>query len=128
MKAIKKQIKREYAIPTKDVEILTGKDSTKNIAKAYESVIITEDDGSQYCMERETFHKKYDIVDTKYAMSKANEIEFLYNNTGNPITFKASWGEDITAHPNAAIVIENGTFGYAIQAEEFQETYTVIDK
>ena len=37
----------------------------------------------------------------------------------------ASWGEEITAYPNAAIVIEDGKFAYAIQEKEFAETYNI---
>ena len=34
-------------------------------------------------------------------------------------------GEEITAYPNAAIVIEDYKFAYAIQEKEFAETYNV---
>ncbi len=125
MKAIKKQIKRRYAIPAVDRMVVTAKDNTQRLAKALEDVIITEDDGSQYCMSRTTFESKYDIIDTEYAISKANEINFILNTTGKNIVFTATWGEEITACPNAAIVIENGKFGYAIQDKEFKETHDV---
>ena len=106
--------------------IVTAKDNTQRLAKALEDVIITEDDGSQYCMGRKTFESKYDIIDTEYAISKANEINFILNTTGKNIVFTATWGEEITAYPNAAIVIENDKFGYAIQEKEFKETYDLI--
>ena len=126
MKAIKKQIKRRYSIPAEDRMVVTAKDNTQRLAKAHEDVIITEDDGSQYSMSRKTFESKYVIIDTEYAISKANEIDFILNTTGKNITFTATCGEEITAYPRAAIVIENGRFGYAIQEKEFKETYDLI--
>jgi hypothetical protein len=126
MKAIKKQIKRKFRIPLEDVLIKTSKDSTQRLAKAYEDVIITEDDGSEYSMSKETFHKKYDIINSEEAISKLNKIDFVLNTTNLPIVFTASWGEEITAYPNAAIVIENSKFGYAIQEKEFAETYNIV--
>lgn len=128
MKAIKKRIERKYFIPTKDTLIITAKDNTQRLAKAGEDVIITEDDGSQYSMSRTTFNKKYDIIDTEFCISKANEIDFVLNKTDKNIVFPASWGEQITAFPGAAVVLENGTFGYAIQAKEFEETYDIQDE
>ena len=128
MKAIKKRIRRKYFIPTKDILIITAKDNTQRLAKAGEDVIITEDDGSQYSMSRTTFDKKYDIIDTEFCISKANEIDFVLNTTDKNILFPASWGEQTTAFPGAAIVLENGTFGYAIQAKEFEETYDIVDE
>lgn len=125
MKAIKKQIERKYTIPIEDRLVVTAKDNTQRLAKAYEDVIITEDDGSQYSMSRSTFNKKYDIINTDTCMSKMNEIDFVLNTTDKNIVFTASWGESITAYPGAAIVLENGTFGYAIQEKEFAETYDV---
>ena len=125
MKAIKKQIKRKYRIPLEDIVIKTSKDSTQRLAKAYEDVIIIEDDGSEYSMSKETFYKKYDVINNKEAISKANEIDFIFNTTNKEITFMASWGEEITAYPNAAIVIEDCKFAYAIQEKEFAETYNV---
>lgn len=104
--------------------MVTAKDNTQRLAKAGD-VIITEDDGSQYSMSRETFDKKYDIQDENTCISKANEIDFVLNTTDKNIVFTASWGEQITAFPGAAIVLENGTFGYAIQEKEFKETYDV---
>lgn len=124
MKAIKKRIERKYSITTEDALVVTAKDNTQRLAKAGD-VIITEDDGSQYSMSRETFDKKYDIQDGSTCISKANEIDFVLNTTDKNIVFTASWGEQITAFPGAAIVLENGTFGYAIQAKEFKETYDV---
>lgn len=126
MKAIKKQIERKYSIPTKDTLIITTKDNTQRLAKAEEDVIITEDDGSQYSMAKTTFDKKYDIIDDSTCISKSNEIDFVLNTTDKNIVFTASWGELITAFPGAAIVLENGTFGYAIQAKEFEETYSIV--
>lgn len=128
MKAIKKRIERKYFIPTKDILIITAKDNTQRLAKAGEDVIITEDDGSQYSMSKGTFDKKYDIIDTEFCISKANEIDFVLNTTDKNIVFPASWGEEITAFPGAAIVLENGTFGYAIQEKEFEETYDIQGK
>lgn len=128
MKATKKRIRRKYSIPTKDTLVITPKDETQRLAKALEDVIITEDDGSQYSMSRTTFDKKYDIIDTEFCISKANEIDFVLNTTDKNIVFPASWGEQITAFPGAAIVLENGTFGYAIQAKEFEETYDIQDE
>lgn len=125
MKAIKKRIERKYYIPTEDTLVITAKDNTQRLAKAGEDIIITEDDGSQYSMAKTTFDKKYDIIDGSTCISKANEIDFVLNTTDKNIIFKASWGEDITAYPGAAIVLENGTFGYAIQAKEFKETYNI---
>lgn len=124
MKAIKKRIERKYSITTEDTLVVTAKDNTQRLAKAGD-VIITEDDGSQYSMSRETFDKKYDIQDENTCISKANEIDFVLNTTDKNIVFTASWGEQITAFPGAAIVLENGTFGYAIQEKEFKETYDV---
>lgn len=124
MKAIKKRIERKYSITTEDTLVVTAKDNTQRLAKAGD-VIITEDDGSQYSMSRETFDKKYDIQDGSTCISKANEIDFVLNTTDKNIVFTASWGEQITAFPGAAIVLENGTFGYAIQEKEFKETYDV---
>lgn len=124
MKAIKKRIERKYSITTEDTLVVTAKDNTQRLAKAGD-VIITEDDGSQYSMSRETFDKKYDIQDGSTCISKANEIDFVLNTTDKNIIFTASWGEQITAFPGAAIVLENGTFGYAIQEKEFKETYDV---
>ena len=124
MKAIKKRIERKYSITTEDTLVVTAKDNTQRLAKAGD-VIITEDDGSQYSMSRETFDKKYDIQDENTCISKANEIDFVLNTTDKNIVFTASWGEQITAFPGAAIVLENGTFGYAIQEKEFKETYVV---
>ena len=126
MKAIKKRIQRKFSIPAEDIMIVTPKDNTQRLAKAFEDVIITEDDGSQYCMSRKTFEAKYDIIDAKTALSKSNEIDFVLNTTDKDITFTASWSEEITAYPGAAIVLENGKFGYAIQAKEFAETYDII--
>ena len=126
MRAIKKIIKRKFSIPSEDRIVITPKDNTQRLAKALEDVIITEDDGSQYCMPRKIFHNKYDIIDTETCMSKPNEIYFILNTTGKDIVFTASWGEEITAYPNAAIVIENGKLGYAIQEMEFVETYTTV--
>ena len=125
MKAIKKRIERKYTIPSVDTLVITTKDNTKRLAKALDDVIITEDDGSQYTMSRTTFDKKYDIIDTITCISKANEIDFVLNTTDKNIVFPASWGEQITAFPGAAIVLENGTFGYAIQAKELEETYDI---
>ena len=65
MKAIKKQIKRKFRIPLEDVLIKTSKDSTQRLAKAYEDVIITEDDGSEYSMSKETFHKNMMLLIVK---------------------------------------------------------------
>lgn len=124
MKAIKKRIERKYSITTEDTLVVTAKDNTQRLAKAGD-VIITEDDGSQYSISRETFDKKYDIQDGSTCISKANEIDFVLNTTDKNIVFTASWGEQITAFPGAAIVLENGTFGYAIQEKEFKETYDV---
>ena len=124
MKAIKKRIERKYSITTEDTLVITAKDNTQRLAKAGD-VIITEDDGSQYSVSRETFDKKYDIQDDSTCISKANEIDFVLNTTDKNIVFTASWGEQITAFPEAAIVLENGTFGYAIQEKEFKETYDV---
>ena len=56
MKAIKKRIERKYSITTEDTLVVTAKDNTQRLAKAGD-VIITEDDGSQYSMSRETFDK-----------------------------------------------------------------------
>ena len=106
MKAIKKRVQRKYEIPAVDTLVVTAKDNTQRLAKAGEDIIITEDD---------------DIT----CISKANEIDFVLNTTDKNIVFPASWGEQITAFPGAAIVLENGTFGYAIQAKEFEETYDV---
>ena len=128
MKAIKKRIERKYAIPVVDTLVITEKDNTRRLTKAFEDVIITEDDGSQYSMSRTTFDKKYDIIDDSTCISKANEIDFVLNTTDKNIVFPASWGEQITAFPGAAIVLENGTFGYAIQAKEFEETYDIQDE
>ena len=130
MKAIKKQITRKFRITTEDTEIFTKKDNTKNIAKAYSDIIIQEDDGSEYVMSRVDFDKRYDITSLGICMSKANEIDYILNDSKLAITFTASWGEEITAYPNAAIVIENGKFGYAIQEDDFKNTYntSVIDK
>lgn len=125
MKAIKKRIERKYSIPTEDTLVITAKDNTQRLAKALEDVIITEDDGSQYSMAKTTFDKKYDIIDDSTCISKSNEIDFVLNTTDKNIVFPASWGEQITAFPGAAIVLENGTFGYAIQEKEFKETYDV---
>lgn len=127
MKAIKKQIERKYSIPTEDTLVITAKDNTQRLAKAGD-IIITEDDGSQYSMAKTTFDKKYDIVDDNTCILKANEINFILNTTDKNIVFPASWGEQITAFPGAAIVLENGTFGYAIQAKEFEETYDIQDE
>lgn len=127
MKAIKNRIRRKYIIPAQDIMVTTPKDNTQRLAKAFEDVIISEDDGSQYSMSRKTFDSKYDIIDSETCISKANEIDFIFNDTGLDITFTSSWGEDITAYPGAAIVIENGRFGYAIQSKEFQETYYLKD-
>lgn len=124
MKAIKKRVQRKYSITTEDTLVITTKDNTQRLAKAGD-VIITEDDGSQYSMSRETFDKKYDIQDENTCISKANEIDFVLNTTDKNIVFPASWGEKITAFPGAAIVLENGTFGYAIQEKEFAETYDI---
>lgn len=76
-------------------------------------------------MAKTTFDKKYDIIDDSTCISKSNEIDFVLNTTDKNIVFPASWGEQITAFPGAAIVLENGTFGYAIQAKEFKETYDI---
>ena len=65
MKAIKKQIKRKYRIPLEDIVIKTSKDSTQRLAKAYEDVIIIEDDGSEYSMSIETFYMKYDVINNE---------------------------------------------------------------
>ena len=126
MKAIKKRVERKYSIPKVDTLVNTSKDNTQRLAKALEDVIITEDDGSQYSMLRTTFDKKYDIVSESVCISKANEIDFVLNTTDKSIVFKASWGEEITAFPGAAIVLEGETFGYAIQTKEFDETYNII--
>ena len=76
-------------------------------------------------MSIETFYKKYDVINNEEAISKANEIDFIFNTTNKEITFMASWGEEITAYPNAAIVIEDYKFAYAIQEKEFAETYNI---
>lgn len=126
MKAIKKRVERKYSIPTEDILVITAKDNTQRLAKALEDVIITEDDNSQYSMAKTTFDKKYDIINNNTCISKSNEIDFVLNTTDKNIVFTASWGEQITAFPGAAIVLENGTFGYAIQAKEFEKTYSIL--
>lgn len=125
MKAIKKRIELKYEIPKEDILIITEKDNTKRLAKANIDVIIIEDDGSRYSMSKNTFENKYDIIDFERCVSKQNEIDFLLNTTDKDITFKSSWGENITAFPGAVIVLENGTFGYAIQQKEFETTYKI---
>lgn len=125
MKAIKKQITRKFRIPVEDILIKTPKDNTQRLAKAFEDVIIIEDDGSQYSMSRATFDKKYNIINIEEAVSKPNKIDFLLNTTDKAIVFSASWGEEITAFPGAAIVIEDNKFSYAIQEKEFKETYDI---
>ncbi len=128
MKAIKKQITRKFRIPAEDILIKTTKDNTQRLAKAFEDVIITEDDGSQYSMSRTTFDKKYNIINTEEAISKLNEIDFIFNTTDKAIVFLSSWGEEITAFPGAAIVIEDNKFSYVIQEKEFKETYDIVNE
>lgn len=126
MRARKKIFTRKFCIPFEDREIITSKDNTKKIAKAHEDVIITEPDGSQYSMSKAIFEKRYKVINEHEAETIPVEIDFVLNTTSLPIRFKANWGEDITAYSNAAIVIERGTFSYAIQKDEFESTYEVI--
>ena len=77
-------------------------------------------------MSKATFEKRYKVINDHEAETIPVEIDFILNTTILPIRFKANWGEYITAYSNAAIVIECGTFSYAIQKDEFESTYEVI--
>ncbi len=106
-----------------------GLEETTNIVQEGD-MVLTNPDGEQYIVKKETFEKKYEIdpENPKQFRPKGGAQEFI--TVTEDIEFTAPWGEKMTILAGGALNISGRDSGdiYGIQKDEFNSTYDRCDK
>lgn len=100
--------------------IIDGKKETSKTVNKGE-YIITGSKGEKYAISSKKFKERYTIVKGK-AKTKPVEV-FGKKYSGKPISFMASWGEEMILEPNDFIIKNTDDEFYRIEKESFSNTY-----
>ncbi len=110
------------------VTIIAGEEETTNTAYP-DDYIMTGHANNEYVVPKSTWLKKYEPLaeydSTIDNMCKAKGKCWGIQYSGEPITFKAKWGEDMICNPGDMLVSPDDSISevYRIEIGEFNNTY-----
>ncbi len=120
-----------YTVSNKQQSVVTyttdGKE-TENVADVGD-IIMSGISNERYVLRKDKFPKLY-LGEIGSTVTNDQTPRAVARYTGEaPVSFLASWGEQMILKPNDYLVKEpDGTYYYRIAKAEFEQTYNSIDK